>query len=311
MRADLTFRGSSAQLRAALAACGAEVVERNDPRFPVGLEPLRDPVQRLYVRGSLPDRLRTMVAIVGSRSGSPAGIEVTRAIARGLVRTGIVVVSGGARGLDRAAHEGALDAGGETIAVLGSGIDVDYPRRNRELLAQVARHGAVVSEYPPGVPAQPHRFPLRNRIIAGLARAVVIVEGTATSGSLITCRHALELGREVFAVPGPVTSPLTEASHQLIREGARLVRGAADLLADLGFGDTIGIDGALGTQGALPLLSIAEQQVFDRVIGTILAGDLAAGLEWPISDVVSVLMHLELKGVVRCVGGRYERRIGA
>ena len=311
MRADTEFRGSRDQLRAVLAACGAHVVSGSDPAFPPSLEPLSPPVRRLYVRGSLPPTPSTAVAVVGARNGSRAGIELAWSIARDLAAAGVVVVSGGARGLDSAAHEGALDAGGRTVVVLGSGIDVDYPRRNRELLARVQQRGAVVSEYPPGVPAQPHRFPMRNRIIAGLSRAVVIVEGTASSGSLITCRSAIDLGREVFAVPGPVASPLSEAAHALIRDGARLIRGADDLLVDLGLRETLAIDAATGEQPTLPLMTLAEEQVLDEIGGSTLAGDLATQLAWPVADVVAVLMQLELKGVIRSVGGRYERRTAA
>ena len=308
MRADTVFRGGPEQLRAALEACGAREISVGERGFPVGLEPLSDPVAGLYVRGDAPAELVPAVAIVGARTCSRTGVEVARSLARGLARAGVVVVSGAARGIDSAGHEGALDAGGRTIAVLGSGIDVDYPRRNRELLARIAAQGAVVSEYPPGVPAEPYRFPARNRIIAALSRAVVIVEGGASSGSLITCRRALDLGREVFAVPGPVTSPLSEASHALVRDGARLIRSSEDLLADLGLAGTLAVDHQAPSAPPLPLLSLAEEQVLGYLTGPTLAEHVADQLGWPIAQVVPALMQLEIKGVVRSIGGRYERR---
>ena len=304
MRTDLVFRGTAAELRQALRTCRAHVVSPTDAVFPAALDQLKDKVPALFVRGRLPSDPGPAVAVVGSRTASRAGLDLARSLGRGLARAGVTVVSGAARGVDTASHEGALDVGGRTIAVLGCGIDVDYPRSNRDLFGRIVANGAVVSEYPPGVPPEPYRFPVRNRIIAGLAQAVVIVEGAASSGSLITCRHALDLGREVFAVPGPVTSPLSEAAHGLIRDGAHLIRGADDLLHDLN----------LHTESVshpLPLLALAEEQVYATLRGPTLAEEIAASLEWPIADVVAILMQLELKGVVRCVGGRYERRLRA
>jgi DNA processing protein len=181
--------------------------------------------------------------MVGARNCSPAGAETAKAIARSLSRAGVRVVSGAARGIDKAAHLGALGGAGGTVAVLGCGIDVAYPNDNRTLLAEIASHGAVISEYPPGVPAEPFRFPARNRIVAALSRAVVVVEGADGSGSMITADHALEVGREVFAVPGPVTSPLSAVPLSLIRQGATLIRGPHDLLEDLGL-EGSGVAGA-------------------------------------------------------------------
>ena len=155
-------------------------------------------------------------------------------LGRRLAGAGVHVVSGAAHGIDEASHRGALAAPGRTVAVLGAGIDVAYPRSNAALLDRILATGTVVSEYPPGVPAVPRNFPARNRIVAGLARALVVVEGAGKSGSRISVDHALDLGRDVFAVPGPVTSPLAEVPLALIREGATMIRGADDLLDDLG-----------------------------------------------------------------------------
>jgi DNA processing protein len=213
-------------------------------------------------------------------------------------------VSGAARGIDAASHRGALDAAGTTVAVLGSGIDVLYPPASRGLLREIERTGAVVSEYPPAIAAEPWRFPARNRIVAGLARALVVVEGAARSGSMITVEHALELGREVFAVPGPVTSPLAEVPLALIREGAVMIRGADDLLDDLGFADHPPVPA-----GAPGLLD-DERRVFEQLAGPSLPDTVARGAGVSTPEAVAALIRLELRGLVRNVGGRYERRRG-
>jgi len=254
------------------------------------------------------------VAVVGARRCSSLGREVAIEIGAGLARAGIAVVSGAAMGIDTAAHEGALRAGGRTIAVLGCGIDVAYPPRNQQLLDRIVGSGTVVAEYPPGVPAEPFRFPARNRIIAALAEAVVVVEGAGGSGSLITADHALDLGRAVYAVPGPVTSPLAEVPLALIRDGAGMIRGAEDLLMDLGRLDpdaamTGGTDGA--GPGAAPGhdMSGRERAVLGVLAGPTLPDQVAASLGWQLAEVVPVLVALELRGLVRNVGGRVERRL--
>ncbi len=205
---------------------------RNYPRL---LAELHDPPSRLYVRGESADVLeQTAVAVVGARSCSAYGAQVARALARELAAAGVVVVSGLARGIDGEAHRGALAAGGPTVAVLGCGIDRDYPRAHAELARRIAGSGAVVSEYPPGVEPAPWQFPARNRIIAGLARATVVVEARQRSGALITADFALELGREVFAVPGEITSGLSAGTNDLIRQGATPLLAAEDVLETLG-----------------------------------------------------------------------------
>ena len=175
------------------------------------------------------------VAVVGARRCSSLSREVAHDIGRRLGGIGIQLVSGGAFGIDAAAHRGALAGDGVTIGVLGSGVDVLYPRSSAELLLQITERGTLLSEHPPGLSAFPHHFLARNRLVVALARAVVVVEGAGRSGSRISVDHALDMGRDVFAVPGPVTSPLSETPHQIIREGATLIRGADDLLADLGY----------------------------------------------------------------------------
>ena len=239
---------------------------------------------------------------MGARNCSPSGRDVAGVLARGLALAGACVVSGGARGIDAAAHRGALRAGGRTISVLGCGIDILYPGQNRALLQEIARAGAVVSEYPPGTPAEPFRFPARNRIVAALCRAVVVVEGATGSGSMITAEHALDVGRDVFAVPGAVTSPLAAVPLELIRDGATLVRGPEDLLADLGW--TVS-----SAEGVARSLSASERAVWAALTAAMAPDAVAGAAAMPLPEVISALVGLELRGAVRLVGGRYERRV--
>jgi DNA processing protein len=209
--------------------------------------------------------------------------------------------------VDSAAHRGALSVGGPTIAVLGSGIDVAYPSGNRGLIEEIARRGTLVSEYPPGVPALPRRFPARNRLIAALSRGVVVVEGAAGSGSLITAEFALDLGSEVFAVPGPVTSPLSAVPHELIREGAPLARGSEDVLEALGLARS-----SAGKPALLDGLSPEERRVLEGVVGEPVTAEAIAGrADIPINEALAVLMSLEVRGLVRATAGRYQRTSSA
>lgn len=286
---------------ARLTDAGARFVTPADPEYDHRLLDLSDPPVGLFLRGrsmmELPDR----VAIVGSRKCSDIGRSVAEDIGRALVSAGLAVVSGAAHGIDAAAHRGALQAGGRTVAVLGSGIDVVYPASSRELLGAIARSGTIVSEYPPGVPAGPRHFPARNRIVVALARALVVVEGEARSGSRISVDHALELGRDVFAVPGPVTSPLAETPLEMIRDGATLIRGADDLLDDLG------VDRELPPP-VPPDLDGAEERVWNALAGRLLADAVARRAGMSVPDAVTTLVRLELRGLVTSSGGRFERR---
>jgi DNA processing protein len=218
-----------------LEARGFRFVARSDRRFPVLLHSIHDPPPGLFVRGGCDLELlaRPSVAIVGARACSPYGAAVATDLGRALAAAGVLVVSGLARGVDAAAHRGAL-AAGRTVAVLGCGIDRDYPRAHAQLAAEIARTGLIVSEYPPGVEPAPWRFPARNRIVAGLTRATVVVEARERSGALITADLALDEGREVLAVPGEITSALSRGANQLLRLGAVPVTGAADVLEAIG-----------------------------------------------------------------------------
>ena len=208
------------------------LLPRSDPAFPPLLGAIHDPPAQLFLRGAGDAALlaRPSVAVVGARACSPYGQHVGRLLGRELAAAGAVVVSGLARGADGAAHRGALDAGGSTVAVLGCGIDRDYPASHHRLAAEIRATGLVLSEYEPGTEPAPWRFPARNRIIAGLALAVVIVEARARSGALITADFALDEGREVFAVPGEITSALSAGTNELIRLGAAPVTKPSDVL---------------------------------------------------------------------------------
>ncbi|MEP6476192.1 MAG: DNA-processing protein DprA [Actinomycetota bacterium] len=288
---------------ASVSACGARVIAWGDPEYPISLMDLADPPALLYARGRDLGSLVWRVAVVGSRRCSALGRDVAVDIGRSLASAGACVVSGAARGIDTGAHRGALDAAGTTVAVLGSGIDVLYPAGSRGLLQEIEAAGAIVTEYPPGIPAEPFRFPARNRIVAGIARALVVVEGAAGSGSMISVDHALDLGREVFAVPGPVTSPLSEVPLALIRDGAVMIRGADDLLADLG------LDVAPATLAGPSELPPDELRVFEGLRSPCLPDAVARAASVSIPEAVAALIRLELRGLVRNVGGRYERRL--
>jgi DNA processing protein len=282
--------------------CGARVVAWGSPEYPAQLRHIHDPPAVLYVvGGSLPDPT-SAVAIVGSRPCTELGRELARDLGRALALAGITVVSGAARGIDAAAHEGAL-RGGTTLAVMGCGVDVAYPRGSDELIGRIRARGAIVSEHAPGTPPLQWNFPARNRIVAGLCGATVVVEGASGSGSLITAEHAMEFGRDVYAVPGPVTSELSTVPLQLIREGATMIRGAGDLLEDLGS------EPAPLAAAARVELSEDERRVIERLTGPTLPDGVAAALGATVLDVVRVLMRLELRGLVRNVGGRFERTL--
>ncbi|TMK14301.1 MAG: DNA-protecting protein DprA [Actinobacteria bacterium] len=293
-------------IRSGLDRAGARLAAPGDPDYCPAFLRLADPPIAVFVRGRVLDHGDDRVAVVGSRRPTNTGMEVALDLGRGLALAGVVTVSGGAVGIDAAAHRGALDAGGVTVAVLGSGIDVAHPARNRDLFQRIEASGTLVSEYPPGTPAEPFRFPARNRLIAALSRGVVVVEGAAKSGTRITAEHAVDLGLDVFAVPGPVTSPLAETPLGLIRDGATMIRGTADLLEDLR------LEGAASGERALPRgLSADEGKVLASLATSMLPSAVAAATGIPVADTLTVLIALEIRGLVRGVGGRFERTFKA
>jgi DNA processing protein len=223
--------------RAEMELCrraGVELLARGDPRYPPPLLETPDPPALLYARGSYEQRDQISIALVGSRRCTTYGLRIAERLATSLARTGFTIVSGLARGIDAAAHQGALKAGGRTIAVLANGLDQVYPPENAELAVEIAHHGAVLSELPMRQGPLAGLFPQRNRIISGLCLGVVVVEAAPRSGSLSTAHHAMEQNREVFAVPGPVDSLASRGCHRLIRDGARLVETVDDILDELG-----------------------------------------------------------------------------
>ncbi|HYM21868.1 MAG TPA: DNA-processing protein DprA, partial [Vicinamibacterales bacterium] len=231
-RAALRERADAAVRRG--AGRGLTPVAWSDAAYPIVLTTIPDPPPVLWTLGRIESLNAPAVAIVGSRAASPYAVSVAERLARDLARAGLVVVSGLARGVDSAAHRGALAGGGATIAVLGSGVDVIYPPEHEALAREIAQEGAVISELVAGTPPLPQFFPLRNRIISGLSRAVVVVEAGEKSGSLITARAALEQGRDVLAVPGNVLSGRNRGNHALLRDGAKIVESADDILEELG-----------------------------------------------------------------------------
>ena len=295
-----------AAIRAGLEVTGARFARPGDDDYWPSFLRLSDPPVGVFVRGRALDPGDERVGIVGSRRPTPTGVEIAVDFARGLASAGMIAVSGGAFGIDSAAHRGAIDAGGVTVAVLGSGIDQPHPRGNRRLFAEIASTGTLLSEYPPGVPAAPFRFPARNRLIAGLSRAIVVVEGATDSGARITVEHAMELGLDVFAVPGAVTNPLAALPLQMIREGATLTRGVGDLLHDLGVDPD-----RIGRGPAPPGLATVERRVYGLLTGPTLPAVIARQAGLSQGEVLSVLIGLELRGLIRGSGGRFERTIAA
>jgi DNA processing protein len=284
---------------------GNWLVTLSDADYPAQLLQTVDPPAVLYVTGQLPLLNRPALAIVGSRSPTPAGVANAEAFAEALGQAGLTIVSGLALGIDAAAHRGALRTVASSIAVCGTGLDRVYPARNRGLARQLAEQGALVSEFPLGTPPTPPNFPRRNRIISGLSRGCLVVEAAMHSGSLITARQALEQDREVFAMPGSIHSPLSKGCHWLIKQGAKLVESAQDVL------DELGMPHAGGEQAVTipPALSREQRQVLDAMSYEPVDLDLICQASGLTADVASaMLLALELDGTIsRLPGGLYQR----
>jgi DNA processing protein len=227
-----TFEDAAAQ-QEKIKETGTVLVTISDPRYPAALREIYDPPILLFARGQVALFDSIMLAIVGTRRPTPYGVAVAERLAADLAQAGLTIVSGMARGIDTAAHKGALTAGGNTVAVLGCGVDVVYPSENRKLAADLAVKGLLVSEFPMGSTAFPQNFPIRNRIVSGLSAGVLVVEGAQYSGSAITAKLAMDQGREVFAVPGNITSKLSWGPNLLIKQGAKLVQDWNDVIAEL------------------------------------------------------------------------------
>lgn len=286
------------RLLADLEARGMRWVARRNPAFPARLRSIHDPPPGLFVRGSAELGIfdQPCVAVVGARACSAYGSAVAAELGRDLARAGVVVVSGLARGVDAAAHRGALETG-TTVAVLGCGIDRDYPRAHRQLAADIAARGLIVSEYPPGVEPTPWRFPARNRIVAGLCDAAVVVEARERSGALITADLALDEGREVMTVPGEITSLLSRGTNALLRLGATPVTCVDDVLT------AIGVEPAPVRRTVLePRLAAVHAAVADAPAA---ADEIARSTGLPPNVVAAALVELELAGIVSTADGLY------
>jgi DNA processing protein len=288
-----------------MGRAGVEVLTTADRRYPEALLRLPDPPYLLFLRGDVDQLAAPTVAIVGTRSPTPYGREAAYRLSRDLAERGQVVVSGLARGIDTAAHRGALDGSGRTVAVLGHGIDRVYPPENRPLFSRITSSGLLLTEYPPGEGPRAGNFPRRNRLITALSRAVLVVEMGLRSGAQHTVTFALEQGREVFAVPGPIGSGASEGTNQLIKDGARLVTSARDVMEEL---DGVGPDRPSGSPGCaeerglwsdlerrmLALLSVNPRHV----------DELIREVETDPGATLGCLLDLELRGVVRQLPGK-------
>jgi len=281
---------------------GQTILTLADSAYPPALLEIADPPSLLYVRGDPALLKRRNLAIVGSRNATPQGLQTAENFARTLAGHGLGIISGLALGIDAAAHRGALAAGGDTIAVIGTGADRIYPARNQELTRAIAAQGVIVSEFPLGTPPIAANFPRRNRIISGLALGVLVVEAAPESGSLITARLAAEQGREVFAIPGSIHSPLARGCHQLIKQGAKLVETANDILEELGAAQAP--ETAVATTG-----SDSEDALLIALgHGPCSLDELAERSGYETEQLLGELLMLELAGLIATLpGNRYQR----
>jgi DNA processing protein len=297
----------SAELKR-VAEFGCRIVIQSDPEYPELLRQIYDPPIVLYTKGELLPKDKNSVAIVGSRMTTHYGIEAARKLAYQLAYLGVTVVSGGARGIDSAAHQGALSAKGRTIAVLGTGINLVTPPENARLFEQIAANGALVTQFPFNRPGDKQSFPIRNRIVAGMTLGTVVVEANLTSGALITANFANEYGRQVFAVPGRIDSPRSKGCHDLIKKGAKLCEGAEDILSEFEYLFPPSNKPASPVEtGVLPALELSanEQKVYDTLsheeIGI---DDVIRQSSLPASAVSVALLSLEMKRLVRQLPGK-------
>lgn len=276
-----------------------------DPAYPPLLKAIYDPPPVLYYQGSLLEQDQAAVALVGSRNPTTYGKLVAERLAADLAARRITVVSGLARGIDACAHRGVLKAGGRTIAVAGCGLDLVYPAEHRKLKEQIIQQGAWLSEFPLGTQPERMNFPLRNRIISGLSWGTVVIEAGARSGSLITAEWALEQGREVFAVPGNITSPASRGTHKLLKAGAKLVEGVEDILEDLA-PQALPFAEPASQPSSSASLSSREEQILTLITHEEQHIDaIIEQARLPTQVVSGILMQLELRGIIRQVGGQY------
>ncbi|MGY4830979.1 DNA-processing protein DprA [Sphaerotilaceae bacterium SBD11-9] len=307
MPADVTARieATVQWLAASTDEVPRHVLTLGDPAYPQGLLETADPPLLLYLQGQVAMLARTSLAVVGSRNPTAQGIDNARAFSNHLSQAGLTIVSGLAMGVDGAAHEGGLSGPGSTIAVVGTGLDRVYPRRHLELAHRISDQGLIVSEYSLGTPPLPPNFPQRNRIIAALARGTLVVEAALQSGSLITARLASEAGREVFAIPGSIHSPHSRGCHALIKQGAKLVECAQDILDELTWGTPV--PHATGVPAQAKADPVLDALGYDPVN----LDALVARTGWPAPELSVHLLELELAGHVARLPGQLFQRVGA
>lgn len=288
---------------------GCRIVTPADAEYPDLLRQIYDPPIVLYVNGALTARDKNAVAMVGTRQTTHYGLEAARKLAYQLAYVGVTVVSGGARGIDTAAHQGALTAKGRTVAVLGTGINQVFPPENAELFERVAAQGAVLTQFPFNRPADRQSFPIRNRIVAGMTLGTVVIEAHLNSGAMITANFATEYGRQVFAVPGRIDSPRSKGCHELIKKGAKLCEGAEDVLSEFEYlFPATNRPAGPGETGVLPALELSDNEA--KVYGLLkledetTMDDVIRGSGLPTSTVAVALLSLEMKRLVKQLPGK-------
>lgn len=284
---------------------GVRIIKYDDAAYPQALREIYDPPMVIYLKGHLPPQNTTFVAIVGSRNATHYGLGSAEKLAQGLARRGLGVVSGMAMGIDSAAHWGCINGKGFTVAVLGTGIDTVYPSSNKKLFQKISEKGAILSEFPFGTRPLPNNFPIRNRIISGMSKGVVVVEATKNSGSLITASLALDQGRDVFAVPGSINSFKSAGCHFLIKQGARLIENSDDILDELGlnFPHVEKTDKFL--KDTRPLMDEFEKNIYD-ILGDypMHIDQIAQKGNLEPKEAASMLTRMELKGIIRQLPGK-------
>jgi len=290
---------------AKLKKSGARLITFFDSSYPKDLKEIHDPPPLLYLKGDDIPQNKIVIAVIGSRNPTHYGLKITEEICQSLAIRNIVIASGMARGIDSAAHWGCLKGNGFTIAVLGSGIDIIYPKSNNRLFNNIIDKGSVITEFPFGTPPEAKNFPMRNRIISGLSKGVVVIEASKRSGSLITASLALEQGREVLAVPGSIESFKSTGTHLLIKQGAKLVENADDILQELGLSFPYSKKGGRSKEVPLPPMEEDEKRIYDILCYYPLHIDhITKNSNMDSAKVASLLTSLELKGIIKQLPGK-------
>ena len=311
------FKRAEKELASVRGIENCRLVSRNDPEYPRTLLQIYDPPVLLYVRGDVQVLNEPSISIVGTRRPTLYGTQMAERMGREIAARGVVVVSGMARGIDAIAHKGAMAVNGRAIGVLGTGVNVCYPKENKKLYEKVLERGAILSEFPLGTHPAPENFPIRNRIVAGMPLGVVVVEGAQYSGSLITARLAMEFGREVFGVPGNVTQPVSFAPNQLIRQAAKLVTNGEDVIEDLPTPVRAALVKAETPEAEQRnLLLAASLNSSEKKIYELLKSDEAVHIDDIVersdlnsSEVLATLFDLEMKGIVRQMPGKQFNKV--